>query len=106
MNNYFLSAEEGIKKLCKKYVGKTVSTEISNSLAKDIADYILPTNAISIELRKSNKGKYYVYPGNLYTLLVLKGIILPYQLVDGKDTIQIEDRIFSFIDGKCSIKTL
>ena len=106
MNNYFLAAENDIKKLCKKYVGKPVSKVISDSLAKDIAEYIFPTETISIELRKSNKGKYYVYPGNLYTLLALKGIILPYQLVDGKDSIHIEDRGFSFIDGKCSIKTI
>ncbi len=104
MNNYFLSAEEGIKQLCKKYVGKPVTAETSDSLASDIADYVLPKDTISIELRRSSKGKYYVYPGNLYTLLILKGIVLPYQLVDGKDTIHIADRTFSFIDGKCSIK--
>ena len=106
MNNYFLAAETDIKKLCKKYIGKTVSAEVSKSLAKDISDYVFPIDTISIELRRNTKGKYYVYPGNLYTLLVLKGIVLPYQLVEGKDSIQIEERVFSFIDGKCSINTL
>ena len=106
MNNYFLAAENDIKKLCRKYVGKPVSKVISDSLAKDITEYVLPTGTVLIELRKNTKGKYYVYPNNLYTLLVLKGIVLPYQLVEGKDSIQIEDRIFSFIDGKCSTKTI
>ena len=106
MNNYFLAAETAIRKILKTYVGKPVNKEITARITKDITDYVLPKEVISIELRKSPKGKHYVYPTNLYTLLILKGIVLPYGLVEGRDTIQIDDRIFSFIDGKCSIKNL
>ena len=106
MNNYFLATETGIRKILKTYVGKSVNKEAGVSIAKDITDYIMPTGAISIELKKNTKGKYYVYPSNLYTLLILKGVVLPYTLVEGKDAIQIDDRLFSFIDGKCSIKTI
>jgi len=106
MNNYFLSAETDIRKILKTYVGKSVSKETSINITKDIIDYVMPKEAMSIELRKSPKGKHYVYPNNLYTLLVLKGIVLPYGLVEGRDTIQIDDRVFSFIDGKCSIKNI
>ena len=106
MNNYFLAAETDIRKILKTYVGKAVNKEIAAQITKDIEDYIFLKQSISIELRKSPKGKHYIYPTNLYTLLVLKGIVLPYKLVEGKDTIQIDDRIFSFIDGKCSIKNI
>ncbi|MCK5601974.1 hypothetical protein KAR91_08900 [Candidatus Pacearchaeota archaeon] len=106
MNNYFLAAEADIKQLYKKHIGKPVNKETIAALSKDIANYIAPENVISIEFKKSAKGKYYVYPSNLYTLLVLKGIVLPYQLVEGKDSIQIDGRVFSFIDGKCSINTI
>ena len=106
MAEYTLEITQDLKNIYKKYIGKTISPETSGSLTKDITDYILPTKALSIELRKNTKRKYYVCPKNLYTSLVLKGIVLPYQLVKGKDSIQIDDRVFSFVDGKCSIKTI
>lgn len=106
MNNYFLAAENDTKKLCKKYVGKPISDEVSRRLTSDISNYVSPVDTVSIELRKTTKGKYYVYPRNLYTLLVLKGGVLPYSLVEGKDSIQIAERVFSFIDGKHSITTV
>ena len=106
MAEYNLEITQDLKNIYKKYIGKIVSQEVSDSLAKDITEYILPTKALSIKLRKNTKRKYYVCPKNLYTSLVLKGIVLPYQLVKGKDSIRIDSRVFSFVDGKCLIKTI
>lgn len=106
MNNYFLAAENDIKKIFKTYIGKPLTSKIAESITQDITDYLSPKEAISLIVKKNSKGRYTVCPSNLYTLLVLKGIVLPYRLVEGKDTIQIDDRIFSFIDGKYSIKNI
>ena len=106
MNNYFLAIENDIKKILKTYVGKSLTNKLAENVSKDIEDYIYTKDTISIKIKKGCTGKYVAYPSNLYTFLVLKGIVLPYGLVEGKDTIQIDDRIFSFIDDKCSIKNI
>ena len=106
MNNYFLTAENDIKKILKTYVGKPLTNKTPENIVKDIEDYLSPKEAISLVVKKNSKGRYIVYPNNLYTLLILKGIVLPYKLIEGRDTIQIDDRVFSFIDGTCSIKNI
>ena len=104
MAEYNLEITQGLKNIYKKYIGTALSTGSADAIANDITNYLLPTDAISIELKKGGHGKYYILPKNLYTFLIIKGIHLPYQLVNGKDSIQVGDEILSFVDGKPSIK--
>lgn len=81
-------------KVLNKFVGHSnvceqTLYEINRELTKAVADYFYKFDIrgdIKFQIKQDTyPAKLDIYPGNMFTLLLMNGVVVPFTLVDGKD---------------------
>ena len=88
----------------KEFLGRPIDDNFINNIKERFHNqlhdlYDIDYKNIDLEVKRVN-DRIELIPKNLYTLLLLKGIFVPFELLEGLETYESDIGIFFFKDGK------